>query len=216
MSRPDLVIFDCDGVLVDSEPLAMRVVAAACASVGWPISEQEADALFTGKTMADVVDAAKTNGTNVPDDIMDRIYADLFEALRTVETVPGIEGVLDLLDDNRIPYAVGSNGPHAKMDISLGVTGLKPRLEGRIFSARDVASPKPAPDLFLHAARTLGASADACLVIGDTTADLGGARAAGMGFIGYAERTPTAVFADAGAAFVTDMATLRQRIMALL
>lgn len=211
-SQPKLVIFDCDGVLVDSEPIAARVLADCLTEAGWRIAPDEVDALFLGGVMQNIVDAAKNRIPDLAEDFSDQIYARLFEALQFAPKIDGIDEILDALDAANIPYAVGSNGPHAKMDVTLGATGLKPRFDGRIFSARDVARPKPAPDVFLRAAEALGVEASACFVVGDSRNDALAAQAAEMRFCGLAGHTPSAVFDALGADCAPSLDAIAVRI----
>ena len=124
--------------------------------------------------------------------------------LSELQPVPGIAELLDALDRAGIPYVVASNGEHAKMETTLGVTGLLPRFEGRRFSSMDVARPKPAPDLFLHAARRMGISPERCVVVEDSPLGVQGASAAGMTVIGYADLMPAARLEAAGAVSVVE------------
>ncbi len=199
--RPAAVLFDCDGVLVDSEPITDRVIAESLTRHGLPLAAADIHALFLGGTMAGVADAARRRGAALPPDWADRIYDEMFaELARGTPLIPGIAAVLDALDAAGVPYAVGSNGPHAKMQVTLGQhPALHRRLRGRIFSRHDVGRPKPAPDLYLHAAATLGALPAACTVIEDSVPGVRAARAAGMGCLGYAPRGDGARLAAEGA-----------------
>ena len=184
---PDLVIFDCDGVLVDSEPITNRVLQSNLAGHGLDMPIDQILSLFVGGTMPGVMQEARKMGADLPEDWLDEIYAHMLDALgREVELVPGILGVLDRLDAAGIPYAVGSNGPHEKMDVTLARTGLKDRLEGRIVSRVDVPNPKPAPDVYLEAARRVGVSADRCVVVDDSPSGVRAGQAAGMLTFGFA------------------------------
>lgn len=215
---PSLVIFDCDGVLVDSEPISAAVVADALTRAGWPVSAHEADRLFLGGTMFDVVAKAKEAAPHLDADaFMASTYEAMFAALAAAPKISGVDEVLDALDAARIPYAVGSNGPHEKMDVTLGGAGLKSRFEGRIFSARDVPAAKPAPDLFLHAARSCGARPERCFVVGDSRNDALASSAAGMGFCGLAEpdRTDPSVFEALGARYVRRLPDALKHILDL-
>ena len=199
--RPAAVLFDCDGVLVDSEPVTDRVIAASHARHGLPFDAGEVHALFLGGTMAGVAETARRLGADLPADWVDRIYEEMFaELAKGTALIPGIGTVLDALDAAGIPYAVGSNGPHRKMEITLGQhPALHRRLRGRIFSRHDVGRPKPAPDLYLHAAAALGAPAEACAVVEDSLPGVRAARAAGMACFGYAPRGDGAGLAAEGA-----------------
>ncbi len=186
--RPEAVLFDCDGVIVDSEPITDRVIAASLARHGFEITLAEVSTLFLGGTISGVAETARARGTILPDDWVAQVYSETFTRLAEgTPLVPGIEAVLDRLDVARIPYAVGSNGPHAKMQVTLGQhPALHSRLTGRIFSREDVARPKPAPDLYLHAARSLGVRPENCVVIEDSATGIRSANAAGMTAFGYA------------------------------
>jgi HAD superfamily hydrolase (TIGR01509 family) len=185
MSRPlELVIFDCDGVLVDSERIAVRIDVQMLAELGWPLSEEEVVERFMGRTQADVLAMieAEIAGLEPGWDVeFERRYHEALDA----ELQP-VDGVVEALEAITAPTCVASSGSHEKLRFTLGRTGLYPRFEGRIFSAADVARGKPAPDLFLHAARTLGADPAACAVIEDSFYGIQAARAAGMRVFAYA------------------------------
>lgn len=201
-ARPfDLVIFDCDGVLVDSERIANREFAALLREIGLDLTLAEMVETFVGNTMPRCVEIITERlGTAPPDDLLDRYHAMIRVALaREVQPVEGIPSLLDALDDAGVPYAVASNGEHAKMQTTLGATGLAARFEGRRYSASDVARPKPAPDLFLHAAGQAGVAPARCVVIEDSPLGVQGARAAGMTVIGYADLMPPSRLLAAGA-----------------
>jgi len=187
---PDLVIFDCDGVLVDSEPLANKVLQANLARYGLDIDLEEIVLLFVGGTMAGAGEKAREMGAALPADWEASINRDIYAVLaKEVELVPGIVEVLDLLDQAGIPFAVGSNGPHAKIAVTLGRTGLMPRFTGRIVSREDVVRPKPAPDVYLKAAKGAGIDPAHCVVIEDSPSGARAAKAAGMRCFGYVAET---------------------------
>lgn len=199
--RPAAVLFDCDGVLVDSEPITDRVIAANLTRHGLSLAATEIHALFLGGTMAGVAEEARRRGAALPPDWVDAVYQEMFaELAKGTPLIPGIPEVLDALDAAAIPYAVGSNGPHRKMQITLGQhPALHGRLHGRIFSRHDVARPKPAPDLYLHAAAALNAPPAACVVVEDSATGVRAARAAGMACLGYAPQGDGARLAAEGA-----------------
>ena len=185
MTRPlQLVIFDCDGVLVDSERLAVRVEAAVLAELGWPLSQAEVIERFMGRSQAVMVQAILDRlGDRLPGDWQDRLdrgYRAAFDA----ELTP-VDGVVEALDRIATPTCVASGGSHEMLRHTLGLTGLYDRFEGRIFSASEVAEGKPAPDLFLHAAARMGAEPAACAVVEDSRYGVEAARAAGMRAFGY-------------------------------
>jgi len=164
VSPASLVIFDCDGVLVDSERISSRVFAGLLAELGLYFTLDEMVETFIGNSMARCEEIVTERlGFAPPDDLVERYHALTREALaREVQPVDGIIKLLDDLDVAHIPYCVASNGEHEKMRTSLGATGLLARFEGRRFSADDVTRPKPAPDLFLHTAEAMGVPAQGC------------------------------------------------------
>lgn len=203
-----MVIFDCDGVLVDSERLTHQVVVDMLAEHGVALGFDEAVDRFIGMSMANgLVQLTALLGGTLPADFLPEMGRRTRAAFRAgLTSVPGIEAVLDGL---RRPFCVASNGNHAKVNFTLGHTGLLPRFTGRIFTADDVAHPKPAPDLFLLAARTLGALPAHTTVVEDTPTGVAAARAAGMRVIGFAAMTPANRLQAAGAdAIAHDMASV--------
>ncbi|MEM7473322.1 MAG: HAD family phosphatase [Pseudomonadota bacterium] len=191
MCKFEMVIFDCDGVLVDSEPLTNLVMQRSLAAHGLDLSLDDIMRLFVGGTIAGVADKAREMGATLTDDWVEHVYAEMFEVLgREVEAIPGAAAVLDALDAAGIPYAVGSNGPHRKMEITLARTGMLARLQGRIYSREDVPNPKPAPDVYLKAARDAGIALERCVVIEDSVSGARAGKAAGMTVFGFAAETP--------------------------
>jgi HAD superfamily hydrolase (TIGR01509 family) len=182
--RPlELVIFDCDGVLVDSERIAVRIDAEMLAELGWPLSEQEVIERFMGRTTEDMLRAIEAEIADLEPGWEIEFDHRYMEAL-AAELTP-VDGVVEALDAIDLPTCVASSGSHDKLRFTLGHTGLYPRFEGRIFSAHDVERGKPAPDLFLHAARTMGADPEACAVVEDSRYGVQAARAAGMRAFAY-------------------------------
>jgi HAD superfamily hydrolase (TIGR01509 family) len=181
----ELVIFDCDGVLVDSEHIAVRVESRYLTELGWPLTEAEIMERFTGRTDAYMDEAIEAQlGDRLPEgwkDQFQRRYREAFAA----ELTP-VDGVVEALDQLTVPACVASSGSHDKLRFTLGHTGLYQRFEGRIFSAYEVANGKPAPDLFLHAAERMGTEPARCAVVEDTLYGVLAARAAGMRVFGYA------------------------------
>jgi HAD superfamily hydrolase (TIGR01509 family) len=204
----DGVIFDCDGVLVDSERITNGVWASLLTEAGLPTSTEQSLATYMGNTMATCLDIVRSRlGHAPPDDLLPRFFAQAAEALaREVVAVPGIVDLLDLLDAAQVPYAVASNGEQAKMEVTLTATGLAPRFVGRRFSSGEVGRPKPAPDVFLHTAAQLGLRPAHTVVIEDSPLGVQGAAAAGMIVIGYAELVSSDRLQAAGAhACVTEL-----------
>ncbi|AUH53333.1 HAD family hydrolase [Chromobacterium sp. ATCC 53434] len=212
MSRFELVVFDCDGVLVDSERITNAVFARMLNELGLPVTLDDMFERFVGLSMAQCLrQIAEMLGEAPPAafeaDYRRRCHMALESELKAV---PGVPAMLDALP---LPYCVASNGGHDKMCATLGLTGLLPCCGGRLFSAADVAAPKPAPDVFLHAARSLGADPARCLVIEDTPTGVRAGVAAGMTVWGYAALTPAARLLEAGAERVfDDMADLPARL----
>src|SRR6185369_1977748 len=162
VTRPlELVIFDCDGVLVDSERLAVRIDVRVLGELGWIMTEQEVVERFMGRTHEYMVSEIEAflGRPLAPDweDPFHQLYRDAFAA----ELQP-VEGVVDALDRITLPTCVASSGTHEKIRFTLGLTNLYDRFSGRIFSASEVARGKPAPDLFLHAAKRMGVDPAAC------------------------------------------------------
>ncbi len=197
MSRSDperaykLVIFDCDGVLVDSERIAAQVSAAGLTERGWAISEAEVIERFVGRSDAHIgAEIASRLGHRVESEWRIESVRRLREAFAS-ELQP-VDGVVEALNAIRTPTCVASSGTHEKIRHSLLLVGLLDRFEGRIFSASDVAHGKPAPDLFLHAAATMGTAPARCAVIEDSPSGYAGGVTAAAGLRGHG----TIVFAD--------------------
>lgn len=180
----DLVIFDCDGVLVDSEPISIRVDAIVLNDLGWPLTEDEIVDRFVGRTSEYMVrEIEKHIGRSLPEDF-DIESSDLYRREFEAHLKP-VPGILEALDQIKIPTCVASSGTHEKMRFTLGLTGLYSRFEGRIYSATEVAQGKPAPDLFLYAAEKLGVAPERCAVVEDSHFGVEATRAAGMHAFGY-------------------------------
>ncbi len=211
--RPGLVIFDCDGVLVDSEPVAARVVSGSLARHGLDLSPERCMDLFLGGTMPGVMEKARALGASLPDRWVNDVYTELYaELARGVKAIPGVAGLLDLLDEAGIPHCVASNGSEEKMRITLGRTGLAERFAGRRYSAHTLGIAKPDPGLFLHAARASGADPARCLVIEDSASGAEAAARAGMRCLGYAPQGDGARLAAHGAVIIRDMAEVPRLI----
>lgn len=207
------VLFDCDGVLVDSEVLTNQLVRDDLSTRGLDLTLEKTMELFVGKTMWGVAEKAVELGATLPDDWIPQFYAKLFDVMADeVEAVPGAADLLDRLTEVGIRVAVGSNGPVSKMDITLNKTDLMSRVSPHVYSAQDLPHPKPAPDVYLHAAEQLGVSPDACIVIEDSVSGAKAAEAANMRCIGFAaagnaaELSPHCIFT------VKDMAELAERL----
>lgn len=190
---PDMVLFDCDGVLVDSEPLTADVMCRNLARHGLPLTPSQFSELFLGGTIMDVEARAKELGASLPPTWVDDVYEEIFAALEaSVEPIPGVIPLLDRLHLAGIVCAVGSNGPHRKMNITLTRTGLAGRFGPRVYSREDVARPKPAPDVYLKAAEEADVAPARCVVIEDSATGAQAAKAAGMHCLGFAAYTEPA------------------------
>jgi HAD superfamily hydrolase (TIGR01509 family) len=205
-----LLILDCDGVLVDSERVAIRVDRQVLTALGWPITEAEVVERFVGRTEAYMVSQIERHlGRSLPPDWEDeyrRLYQDAFAAeLRPVE---GVVEALDALDRMDLATCVASSGGHHKIEHSLRLCGLYERFAGRIFSAADVSDGKPAPDLFLHAARVMGAQPAEAVAVEDSPAGVDAALAAGMRVLGYGGGVVPATRLGHATAVFTDMREL--------
>jgi HAD superfamily hydrolase (TIGR01509 family) len=180
-----LLIFDCDGVLVDSELLANAELADLLTRLGHPMSPQQALARFGGRRLQDVLTSAEALlSAPIPPDLAAQAGERLMARLRDeLQPVAGVRAAIEALGQ---PRCVASSSPRERLKLSLAVTGLAPLFGAHVFSADQVASGKPAPDLFLLAARTLGARPADCIVVEDSALGIQAARAAGMAAIGFA------------------------------
>jgi HAD superfamily hydrolase (TIGR01509 family) len=204
MVLPRAVIFDCDGVLVDSERLMNREFSAMLNDIGLPYTPEETTRTFMGRSMqscAQIVEAQL--GKPVPDNFFAELDQRAYAVFaRDLEPVRGVAELLNALDRAAIPYAVASSGSHEKMRTTLGITGLYPRLDGRITSATEVAHGKPAPDVFLLAAERLHIAPMDCVVIEDSLLGIAAALAANMRVVGYAAMISRDDMQRAGATYV--------------
>jgi HAD superfamily hydrolase (TIGR01509 family) len=203
----ELVIFDCDGVLVDTERLSVRVDGAVLADLGLPMSEQEVIDRFVGRTEQFWrEEIERLLGRPLADgeyESYDPWYRAAFEAELTA--IDGIAEAIDGLEKRGVATCVASSGTHERMQFTLGHTGLYERFAGRIFSATEVAEGKPSPLLFLHAAGRMGVRPAASLVIEDSRYGVLAARAAEMRVVGYSGSViPADVLHEAGASVVID------------
>lgn len=211
---PQAVLFDCDGVLVDSEPATFLLIQEEFARYGIEKPIAELEEAFIGATIAHVANWGREHGADLPGNWIDTYYETLYARLRAgTELMPGIPQLLARLDACGIPFAVGSNGRQAKMEATLGQhPDIRARLEGLLFSGQDLNMPKPKPDLYLHAARRLGAAPQACVVIEDSPTGARAAKAAGMRCLGYAPNGDNPRLAAEGAELFTDMAQVPRLI----
>jgi beta-phosphoglucomutase-like phosphatase (HAD superfamily) len=187
---PKAVILDCDGVLVDSEPIAFALVAEDLTRHGLPMSADQAQARFIGGTIPGLADKARAMGARLPvgwaDDFSDRLIARFADG---TPVMPGVEDLIDRLERAAVAFAVGSNGTLARMAITIGQhPRLWSRLKGKLFSGDDMGRAKPDPAVYLAAAHALGQDPADCVVIDDSPSGCRAARAAGMRCLGFARR----------------------------
>jgi HAD superfamily hydrolase (TIGR01509 family) len=204
-----LVIFDCDGVLVDSDRISLRVQAERLRALGLDVSYDDCVRDFLGLGMPETLRIVEDRlGHPVPVGWEEMLGVAVQRAfIRELTAVPGVTAALGEIT---APVCVASNGSHAKMRLTLALTGLQQRFAGRMFSRDDVGGRgKPAPDLFLHAAQALGVPPAACVVVEDSPVGVAAARSAGMRALGYAGETPPERLAGADVVF-TDMSELPQ------
>lgn len=194
----ELLILDCDGVVVDSEPITTRVLAEMFNELGVTISAEEVAETFTGHTFAHTLELVSGRlGAPLPQQFVENYRDRTFAAMEAeLDPVPGIEAALDQIT---IPYCIASNGPHGKMRKTPGLTSLLSRFEGRLFSSSDVKRGKPFPDIYLFVARHFAVSPSVCLVIEDSPSGVAAARAAGMTCYGFSGTTAAQGLLDAGA-----------------
>lgn len=210
-ARPELVIFDCDGVLVDSEPISNRVLAQELSAIGLATTVESSMRDYMGRSWPACVEIFEARlGRALPPGFTEAFFERLEAALRAeLRPVPGIHEALARIPT---PICVASSGRRDKMQVTLGLTGLLPRFEGRIFSAADVARAKPWPDLFLHAAASLRAAPEVCAVVEDSPRGVEAGIAAGMRVLGFAARTDPRELEAAGAEVFFDMLELPARL----
>ena len=203
----ELVIFDCDGVLVDSERITNIVFAEMLNELGMDVTLEDMFADFVGNSMAVCLGIIEARlGRPVPRDFVAE-YKQRTRAAWSVQLKP-VAGIEDVLEEIDIPYCVASSGEHEKMRLTLGITGLLDKFEGRLFSVTEVKRGKPHADVFLHAAERMGASPARAAVVEDTEIGIRAGVAAGMAVFGYAELSDPKRLADAGAVVFRDMKQL--------
>ncbi|OKJ17063.1 HAD family hydrolase [Kitasatospora sp. CB01950] len=198
----DLLILDNDGVLVDSEPISNRVLAEYLTELGHPTTVEDSYRDFMGTAAHHVHDViAQRYGATLPEGFDDLYHDRVFAAFAgELKPVRGAETFLNHLRDNGVRYCVASSAHHSWIRTAHRLTGLSGYFtDDLLFSAQDVGIGKPAPDLFLHAARTMGADPARCLVLEDSGNGVLAARAAGMDVYGYAALTDPDRLTAAGA-----------------
>ena len=205
-----LVIFDCDGVLVDSEGPSNRLVAQEVTALGWPMTMEESCELFVGRRLSDIPAVIEPHiGRPVPHGWVNQLRERMIQMLADeVEAIAGAHEVLAATTALGLPYRIASNSSHEEMAVKFDRIAMTPLVAGRIHSARDVARGKPAPDVFLHAAAAAGVSPGACLVVEDSVPGAVAAREAGMACVGLAPRGDDPKLRGAGAVLIHSLAEL--------
>lgn len=208
--RYDLVIFDNDGVLVDSEPISNRLLAAYLTELGHPTSYEESIRDYMGSAMHRIHELVlDRTGQRLPENFDDVFHARVFAAFeQELVAVGGASEVLEKLAADGVPYCVASSGSHERIRVGHRTTGLDRWFDdGRIFSSQDVGRGKPAPDLFLYAAERMGIAPERCVVVEDSPLGVQAAVAAGMDVYGFTAMTPAEKLAGADR-FFSDMGEL--------
>ncbi|MFC9504787.1 HAD family hydrolase [Streptomyces sp. NPDC057002] len=206
----DLVIFDNDGVLVDSEPISNRLLAAYLTELGHPTSYEESIRDYMGSAMHRIHELVlERTGQRLPESFDDVFHTRVFAAFeQELVAVAGVSGVLEKLAADGVPYCVASSGSHERIRVGHRTTGLSQWFdEERIFSSQDVGRGKPAPDLFLYAAERMGVGPERCVVVEDSPLGVQAAVAAGMDVYGFTAMTPAEKLAGATRLF-SDMGEL--------
>ena len=204
---PKCIIFDCDGTLVDSEHVTNQIIAEMAGELGISMTGDEATATFGGKTLDAVLyKMRELSGKEIPDDWLPRLIKKVSEAWKT-ELNP-VNGVRELLENLNIPICVASNGEPIHVNQSLEMTGLRDFFDGNIFCASDVGVPKPAPDLFLYAAKKMGFKPEQCIVIEDSISGVMAASRAKIKVYGLVKMCSAEELENAGAIPFTNMLNL--------
>ncbi|MEE9453280.1 MAG: HAD family phosphatase [Paracoccaceae bacterium] len=209
MADLKLVIFDCDGVLVDSEGIFNRALVDDLETHGFTLAFEECAALFTGGTISSAKSVLEARGAILPDTWVEDFYIKVYAQLhKTVTAIPNVKLALERIKTAGIPYCVASNGRVEKMEITLGRTGLLGYFKDVMFSAQTLSAPKPAPELFLHAATTFGVSPADCVVIEDSLTGVLAAKRARMKCYAYTPHGGGKNLVAEGAILFKDMAKL--------
>jgi HAD superfamily hydrolase (TIGR01509 family) len=206
-----LVIFDCDGVLVDSERISNAVLARALRGVGLQVSAEEAHDRYRGMFLSEIrADAERRLGAPLPDDFVEAFEREREEAFRAaLEPVPGAAEAVRAVRAMGYEVCVASQGKLSKTELTLGLTGLRDLFgPNALFSSHSVGRGKPAPDLFLHAAASMGCEPERCVVVEDTMIGVEAARAAAMRVIAYAPDGAAPGFRAAGVETVAALTDL--------
>lgn len=213
MGKVACVIFDCDGVLVDSEVLGIKILLDMTAPYGVKVGLHEAVKDLSGRRLKEAISMLQAQAeTAFPTDLEELFRERSYRIFRK-EVLP-VAGIRDLLDALAVPYCVASSGPVEKICLNLTITGLISYFDQRIFSAYDINSWKPDPGIFLHAARQMGFTPDQCVVVEDSLAGIQAAKAGGFKVFGYANSHNAQELAAAGATVFYHMNELQALLSA--
>jgi HAD superfamily hydrolase (TIGR01509 family) len=204
--RYDLILFDNDGVLVDSEPISNRLLAGYLTELGHETSYEDSIRDYMGSAMHRIHDLIlERTGKRLPEAFDDEFHSRVFAAFeRELQPVPGVADVLRRLTEAGVPFCVASSGSHERIRVGHRKTGLDRWFDdARIFSSQDVGRGKPAPDLFLHAARSMGVAPVRCAVVEDSPLGVQAGLAAGMDVYGFTAMTPAEKLVGCKALFST-------------
>ncbi|WPR71343.1 HAD family hydrolase [Flavobacterium sp. NG2] len=206
------IIFDCDGVLVDSESISNGTLVSMAKNIGVTIEFDFAMTHFLGKSLQFCFDYIESLAAEkLPDNFEDEFRERTFEAFRTqMKPIPGVH---ELLNKIKVPICVASNGPAEKIRLNLTTTKLIDRFEGNIFSAYDINSWKPNPELYLHAAKSMGFAVEECVIIEDSVAGVQAAQAGGFDVFAYVNNHTEALFKGLDIPLFNDMACLDKLLL---
>jgi HAD superfamily hydrolase (TIGR01509 family) len=209
MKKYKCVIFDCDGILVDSEPLAEATIVTMTNELGIDINIEYAKRNFKGDSFNNILNHIESNfKTSLPYNFESEYRRRSFEMF--TEKLKPVEGVLDVIKSLNIPFCVASSGPQDKIRHNLELTGLLPYFEGHIFSCYDIQKWKPEPDIFLHAAKNMGFSVNECVVIEDTIIGITAAIRGGFDVFGFADGFNFETYKSKGTKAFTQMNELKE------
>lgn len=202
------LIFDCDGVLVDSEKISAKVFHKMVSELGCHLDFETVLEQITGTSMKEIlIFFTKCVGRELPDGFESEFRKRSYEAFKTdLHPIPGIHRLIKKIT---IPIAVASSGPLEKIKQNLTTTNLLESFDGNIFSCYDIGSWKPEPDIYLHAAKQMGFSPDECAVIEDSLAGIKSASAGGFNIFGFSNHNDKAEMEKLGAITFSDMKELQ-------
>ncbi|PHK94818.1 phosphoglycolate phosphatase [Pseudoroseomonas rhizosphaerae] len=208
-ARPAAILFDCDGVLADSEALAALVVSEELTELGWPVAPEACQHIFLGRAVPDMMPLIEQRVGRLPDDWPARMSRRLTERMaRDVVPVPGALATVAALAEAGVTLACASNSSRAELAAKLGRLGLDSAFGGRVFSFEDVDRPKPHPDIYRAAARACGAAPEDCVVVEDSLPGIRAGRAAGCRVLALVWDMPEALLRAEGAEPFRAMAEL--------